>query len=187
MSSSGSWSPHRQPISGRLRAPWEEPSTASEADFEQRKHIAPCAYTPQICQKLVGRVVLCYEASFDGNVKRTIVPLSPLSRESAPLSCCAKISTSRPPAPESARRGSTPLPLSETVRQSIPDIRFSVTRTVPVVSTGNAYLTAFVTSSLTMSPSGSDPRTAERRASVVASEANEAAGLLRTASSREDT
>ena len=34
MSSSGSWSPHRQPIPRRLRAPWEEPSTASRADGE---------------------------------------------------------------------------------------------------------------------------------------------------------
>ena len=32
MSSSGSWSPHRQPIPGRLRAPGEEPSTASCAE-----------------------------------------------------------------------------------------------------------------------------------------------------------
>ena len=33
-------------------------------------------------------------------------------------------------------------------------MRFSVTTTVPLVSLGNAYLTAFVTSSFTMSPSG---------------------------------
>jgi hypothetical protein len=31
MSSPGSWSPHRQPIPRRLRAAWEEPSTASGA------------------------------------------------------------------------------------------------------------------------------------------------------------
>ena len=56
------------------------------------------------------------EASRDGNVRRTIVPWLPLSRSSWPPSCWEKASTNRPPIPESARRGSTPLPSSETVR-----------------------------------------------------------------------
>ena len=61
-----------------------------------------------------------YAAERDGNVKRTVVPLLSLSRSTCPPSCCAKISTSRPPTPESARRGSSPLPLSETARWSCP-------------------------------------------------------------------
>ena len=50
--------------------------------------------------------------------------------------------------------GSSPLPSSATVRRSSPGPRFSVTMTVPFASPGKAYLTALVTSSLTMSPIG---------------------------------
>ena len=48
------------------------------------------------------------EGSPEGNVRHTMVPLLPLSRLSWPPSCWAKPSTSRPPSPESARRGSAP-------------------------------------------------------------------------------
>src|ERR1019366_2100062 len=63
-------------------------------------------------------------------------------------------STNRPPSPESARLGSAPCPSSETIRRSSSGKRFSVTAIVPFGSPGKAYLTAFVTSSLTISPSG---------------------------------
>src|SRR5450759_2693152 len=67
-----------------------------------------------------------------------MVPLLLLSRSTWPPSCRAKESTNRPPNPESSRRGSTPLPSSETIRRSSPAKRFSVTATVPFGSPGKA-------------------------------------------------
>src|SRR5450830_1422312 len=95
-----------------------------------------------------------YEASREGKVRHTLVPLLLLTRSTWPPSCRAKESTNRPPSPESARCGSAPCPSSATVRRISPVKRFSVTAIVPFGSPGKAYLTAFVTSSLTMSPSG---------------------------------
>src|ERR1700683_3859404 len=72
-----------------------------------------------------------------------MVPLLPLSRLSWPPSCWAKPSTSRPPSPESARRGSTPLPSSETVRRSFTGPRLRVTRRIgslAVIGGGQAKL-----------------------------------------------
>src|ERR1700738_4182107 len=86
-----------------------------------------------------------------------MVPVLPLTRATWPPSCCAKVSTARPPSPESARRGSSPWPSSATVRRSSPGTRFSVTMTVPVASPGKAYLTAFVTSSFTDEPDRNCP------------------------------
>ena len=59
MTSSGSWSPHGQPIPRRLRAPWEEPSTASGAvirsrtergqlGLQVRRHAVPVRITKRI-------------------------------------------------------------------------------------------------------------------------------------------
>jgi hypothetical protein len=56
-----------------------------------------------------------YEASREGNVRHTMVSVLPLSRATWPPSCRAKVSTNRPPSPESARRGSAPCPSSATV------------------------------------------------------------------------
>jgi hypothetical protein len=39
----------------------------------------------------------------DGQIRRTVVPWLPLSRSTLPPSCRAKLSTNRPPSPESAR------------------------------------------------------------------------------------